>query len=393
MNILMISQYYAPEPFRHPDICEELVKRGHKVTAVVGRPNYPMGWVYPGYRFGRRKDEVINGVKVHRCFTVGRRNNTLFRFLNYYSYCNAARLYLKTVKEDFDVIFVNQLSPIMMVEPAASWKRKHGTPAVLYCLDLWPESLIAGGVKRSSLIYRLYHGRSRELYSFMDKILITSRAFSDYFRKEFGIRETQYLPQYAEELFRADQCRKEPDDCIDLMFAGNVGSAQSVDTILKAAELTLDIPNLRWHIVGDGAEYKRLRSLGEKLPNVIFHGRRPLEEMPKYYSMADAMLVTMQKNPILSLTLPGKVQSYLAAGKPVLGAIDGETPLVIDAANCGFCGGAEDAQALAENVRKFMTADRETLGRNARAFYEERFRKKKFMDALEAALLEQCENR
>lgn len=392
MDILMISQYYAPEPFRHPDICEELVKRGHKVTAVVGTPNYPMGRIFPEYRFGHRKDEVINGVKVHRCFTIGRRSGILFRFLNYYSYCNAARLYLRTVREDFDVIFVNQLSPIMMVEPAVSWKRRHGTPAVLYCLDLWPESLAAGGIRRGSLLYRFFHSQSRKLYSSMDKILITSRAFSDYFRQEFGITDTEYLPQYAEELFRADQCRKEPDDRIDLMFAGNVGAAQAVETILRAAELTLDVPNLRWHIVGDGSELERLAGVGGKIPNVIFHGRKPLEEMPRYYSMADAMLVTMQKNPVLSLTLPGKVQSYLAAGKPILGAIDGETKLVIEAANCGFCGGAEDAQALAENARRFAAADRELLSRNARAFYEEQFRKERFMDALEAALLEQCSN-
>lgn len=386
MKILMISQYYYPEPFRHPDICEELVKRGHEVTAVVGVPNYPMGKVYPGFRFGKNRDEVINGVKVHRCFTIGRRKNLLFRVLNYYSYDLAARRYVSRLKDDFDVIFVNQLSPVMMAEPAIQYKKKHGTPIVLYCLDLWPESVIAGMISRGSYVYRYFHWVSRTIYHQVDQILATSRSFADYFSYQFGIRDIPYLPQYAESIFTPEQCRKPQDAYVDLMFAGNVGTAQCVDTIIRAAELTKDIPNLRWHIVGDGVELGRMQKLAAKLPNVIFYGRKPLEEMPKYYAMADAMLVTLKTDPVLSLTLPGKMQTYMAAGKPVLGAIDGETPLVVQEARCGICGPAENAEILAENARKLMNADREAMGANAHAYYMAHFRKSRFMDELEAIL-------
>lgn len=388
MKILMISQYYAPEPFRHPDICEELVRRGHQVTAVVGTPNYPMGYVYEDYRHGKRKDEVINGVRVHRCFTVGRRNSTLFRMLNYYSYPFFASRYVRHLKEKYDVVFVNQLSPVMMAAPAIAYRKKHGTKTVLYCLDLWPESLVAGGIQRGSTLYKVFHRTSARLYKAMDKILITSRSFAEYFRQEFGISDTQYLPQYAEALFQPEQCAKKPNETVDLMFAGNVGAAQSVDTIIRAAKLTQDIPNLRWHIVGDGSEIERLKLLAGENPNVIFHGRKPLEEMPAYYSMADAMLVTMQPDPVLSLTLPGKVQTYLAAGKPVIGAIDGEAAAVIEAADCGFCAPAGDAEALADCARRFVDADRASMGRNARIFYEAHFDKERFLDTLEAVLKE-----
>lgn len=386
MKILMISQYYYPEPFRHTDICEELVKRGHEVTAVVGVPNYPMGQIYPEFRHGKRRDEVINGVKVHRCFTVGRRRNVLFRVLNYYSYDLSARHYISRMQEDFDVIFVNQLSPVMMAEPAILYKKKHGTPIVLYCLDLWPESLIAGWIDRKSLVYRLFHRVSRNIYHRVDQILATSRSFADYFVYQFGIHDIPYLPQYAESIFTPEQCAKPQDEFVDLMFAGNVGTAQSVDTIIRAAELTRDIPNLRWHIVGDGAELDRMRKLAEKLPNVIFHGRKPLEKMPRYYAMADAMLVTLKTDPVLSLTLPGKMQTYMAAGKPILGAIDGETPLIIKEAQCGLCSPAEDAEALAENARRLLTSDRQSMGQNAYEYYMQHFRKKRFMDELEATL-------
>lgn len=383
MKILVVCQYYYPEPFRHPDICEELVKRGHEVTVVTGLPNYPMGEIYEGYRKGEKRDEVLNGVKVHRCFTIGRRHGTVYRFLNYYSYVFSSTVYIKKLKEEFDVVFVNQLSPVMMAQGAMAYKKKHGTKVVLYCLDLWPESLVAGGIKREGLIYKFFHKVSEKIYRQADKILVTSSSFADYFANEFGINSVTHLPQYAEAIFDPDQCRKKPDDYIDLMIAGNIGAAQSVYTIIKAAQLTKDVPNLRWHIVGDGSELEKLQIMAQGMNQVIFHGRKPLEEMPKYYGMADAMLVTMQKDSMLSKTLPGKVQTYMAAGKPIIGAIDGEASVVISDSVCGICGPAEDEKELAENVRAFVKMDKELFGRNARKYYVEYFEKQMFIDKLE----------
>lgn len=386
MKILVICQYYYPEPFRHTDICEELVKRGHEVTVVTGLPNYPMGEIYEGYCKGEKQDEVLNGVKVHRCFTIGRRRGVVYRFLNYYSYAFSSTAYIKKLKEKFDVVFVNQLSPVMMAQGAIAYKKKYGTKVVLYCLDLWPESLVVGGIKREGAIYKFFHRVSEKIYKQVDQILVTSRSFSDYFLNEFGINSITYLPQYAEAIFSPGQCKKEPDGYIDLMLAGNIGAVQSVDTIIKAAQLTKDIPNLRWHIVGDGSELERLQTMAKGMNQIIFHGRRPLEEMPKYYAMADAMLITMQKDPVLSLTLPGKMQTYMAAGKPIIGAIDGEASIVISDSACGVCGPAEIAEKLAENVRIFIEMDRKVLGRNARAYYDDHFEKKMFIEKLESAL-------
>ena len=154
MKILVICQYYSPEPFRHSDICEELVKRGHEVTVVTGLPNYPMGKIYDGFRHGKKRDEQINGVKIHRCFIIGRRHGAIFRFLNYYSYAISSHFYVKHLKDDFDVVFVNQLSPVMMAKAGITYKKKHNKKLVLYCLDLWPESLVAGGITRGSFIYK-----------------------------------------------------------------------------------------------------------------------------------------------------------------------------------------------------------------------------------------------
>ena len=224
----------------------------------------------------------------------------------------------------------------------------------------------------------------------MDKILITSRMFAEYLQNEFGIEEdkTEYLPQYAEGIFEPLPA-KEETGIFDFMFAGNIGAVQSVETILKAAELLKDEP-VCFHIVGGGTDLERLEKVKEdkKLENVIFYGRRPVEEMPEFYAKANAMLITLAADPILSLTLPGKVQSYMAVGKPVIGAIDGETKTIIETAECGYCGEAENAEQLAENIKKFIEKDtaREVMGRNARTFYEKNFMETLFMDKLENKL-------
>ena len=354
MKILFVCQYYAPEPFRHPDMCEELVRRGHEVTVVTGTPNYPMGVTYDDYKHGAHRDEVLNGVKVHRCRTIARRNNAFFRLLNYYSFVISSRLYVKKLRGDFDLVFVHQLSPVIMAEAGIDYARKHKIPLFLYCLDIWPESMVIGNIKKSSPIFKYFRFASERIYKAADKLLISSQGFAEYFEKEFGITDTIYLPQYAESIFTPEACRKEPDGFIDLMFAGNIGKAQSIDTIIEAARLTQDIKNLRWHIVGEGSELARIKALASSLPQVIFHGRKPLDEMPAYYAKADAMLITMKATKNLSRTIPGKVQTYLAAGKPILGAIDGETRRYIEETKSGLIAPAQDAPDLAEKVREYV---------------------------------------
>lgn len=393
-KILVICQYYKPEPFRISDICEELVHRGHEVHVVTGYPNYPEGVLYEGYGKGKHIDEVINGVKIHRCYTVPRQTGIIKRFLNYYSYAIFSTKYVlskKCVASDgrtFDVVYCNQLSPVMMAHAAIAYKKKYKVPVVMYCLDLWPESLIAGGVKRDSILYKYYHHVSRKIYQKMDKILITSRMFSEYFQQEFGFQDekTEYLPQYAEGIFEEIET-KQVTETFEFMFAGNIGSIQNVDTIIKAAELLKDEP-VRFHIVGSGSDLERLKKIGDHVENVVFYGRRPLEEMPTFYKKADAMLITLQADSVLSMTLPGKVQSYMAVGKPIIGAINGETRRVIEEAKCGYCGSAEDAAELANNIRLFIeNPEKEIMGKNARVYYEKHFEQKEFMDRLEAYLL------
>lgn len=390
MKILVVCQYYAPEPFRISDICEALAEQGNDVTVVTGTPNYPEGEIYPGYEKGARADEVIGGVRVHRCPLIPRKSGAVYRFLNYYSFVWSSRRYLRKMKEDFDVVFVNQLSPVMMAEGALAWAKRNHRRCVLYCLDLWPESLLAGGIGQGSPIYQLFLRISRRIYRSADGILVSSRGYAEYFREKFQIENVRYLPQYAEDLFGELPQPTEEKQTVDFLFAGNVGSGQSVETIVEAARLLKNERTIHIHIVGGGISLEKCRILAEGLPNITFYGRQELEQMPRYYAMADVFLVSLVKDPVLSMCLPGKVQSYLAAGKPVVGAIDGEAARVIREAECGMCAPAEDPETLAELIRRMAAQPelRKQYGENARRYYRAHFQKEKFISDLAGVLQE-----
>lgn len=387
MKILVVCQHYYPEPFRITDICEELVKKGNEVTVITGVPNYPMGNTYKGYERGKKRDELINGVKVHRCFTIPRKHGIVRRVLNYYSFAWSSTRYAKKVKEEYDVVFVNQLSPVMMARAGIAYKKKHDTKLVIYCMDLWPESLKAGGIKENSLAFRHYFNVSNKIYRQADSICITSKSFEEYFLKNFNIdkKKIHYLPQYAEELFKPKDCEKKPNDVYDFMFAGNIGKAQSMSTIIEAAKILKNESNIRFHFVGDGSELDNIKKIvkEEKLNNIFFYGRKPIEEMPKYYKMADAMIVTLSGDSLISTTLPGKVQSYMAAGKPIIGSANGETMDVIRESKCGFCGKAESYKELSNNIRNFIKCNnKKELSNNAINYYNKHFKREIIIDNL-----------
>ena len=395
MKILVVCQYYYPEPVRIGDICEELVKKGNEVTVITGIPNYPMGEIYNGYGFKKKRLENINGVSVRRCFTIPRKKNMIMRFLNYYSFAISSTIACRKLNEKYDVVLVNQLSPIIMANGAIKYKNKNKKKMLLYCLDIWPESLKVGGLTEKSLIFKYFHKVSKRIYKSCDKILVTSKNFKNYLQKEFKIEDKTigYLPQYAENIFNVNDCKKEENETIDLMFAGNMGITQSLDTIIEAANKLQDEKKVYFHFVGNGIDYERIKNKVNtlKLNNVFFHGRKKIDEMPKYYSMADAMLVTLSAESNVSCTVPGKVQSYMAAGKPIIGAINGETREIIEKSKCGFCGKADDVDELVKNIKKFIRyKNKSELGKNSFEYYNKYYQKEKFINELLDSLYLLC---
>ena len=290
--------------------------------------------------------------------------------------------------KDFDFVMVNQLSPVTMAVPALVYKKRTGKKVFLYCMDLWPESIVAVGLPKSGKLYDILYKLSRGIYKNIDVIANTSEKFEDYFKNVLKLEKDYiYLPQYAEEMFSDVKSKPFDPNNIDLVFAGNVGKAQSVETIISAANRIKEYKNIKIHIVGDGSAREKCETMKNELAleNVIFHGRRPLSDMNEFYSMADALLLTLNKNEVVSYTLPGKLQSYMLAAKPIIASIDGAGADVIRKAKCGLCCEAEDDETLAENILKFASDADAVLqyAENSRKYYDECFAKDNFFSSLD----------
>lgn len=404
MRILVACQHYWPEPFNTADVCEGLVSRGHEVAVLTGLPNtgMPGNEIPSEYRVEEGMEEERNGVRVVRVPLHPRRSGALDRVRNYLSFWRNANRRAHGLEGGYDVVLGYQFSPVMQVDPGLVYAREHGVGMLLYCFDLWPASLMAGGFGERSLPFKWMRRVSKRIYSEADRIAVTSPLFDEYFRGELGLEipDSVYLPQYADDAFLSDRTeRAEGFDLskINLTFAGNVGKAQSVDTIVKAAAL-VDDSRVVFHIVGSGSMLDECKRLAGDLgvPNVVFHGRHPVEEMPAFYASSDAMLVTLDDSPMAHYTLPRKVTTYLAAGRPVLAALSGETERVVSDAGCGLSCATGDAEGLARIVREFASMDpgaREELGARARGYYAAHFTKEGFFETLEDQLEQLAEER
>lgn len=388
MKILVVCQYYYPEQFRINDICDQLAAEGHSVTVLTGLPNYPKGEIPYEYKWGKRRKEVVNGVKIVRSFEVARGNGAIRLGLNYLSYMIFASLKTFFMEKDFDIIFVYQLSPVTMAFPAIIAKKITKIPLYLYSCDIWPESMKNIVSNENNIIYRLLKKISTYIYSKSDGIGITSTPFFHYFNTVHSIPmdKISYIPQHAEETYLSIN-ESEDNGIVDFVFMGNIGLAQDIDCILDAVQELKSDFSFKVHFVGDGSYLEDSKLIvNEKglSDHVIFHGRHPLEDMPKFYRFADACLLTLKGDSLVGQTMPSKLQGYMAAGRPVIGAINGAAQEVIRESHCGICVNAGDSKALAEVMKDFIqNPDKyKNNGENGRKYFVDNFTKKIYMEKL-----------
>lgn len=385
MKILIVSQYFWPETFRINDVAHGLKELGHEVSVLTGLPNYPEGRFFDGYGYGGPFREDYAGVPVCRVPLIPRGGGGGVRLaLNYLSFVvSAILLGLPRLRGRFDAILVYEPSPVTVVLPALLLGRLRRIPVLFWVQDLWPESLSATGMVRSRWILGLVERMVRLIYRHSDRILIQSQAFREQVLR-LGARPEKvvYLPNSAEDFYRPVQLapdaaeRDSMPGGFRVLFAGNIGAAQSFDTIIEAATILRDQTDIRWVVLGDGrmresaeAEVKS-RGLSDR---VHFLGRHPAETMPRFFALADVLLVTLRRDPVFAMTVPSKLQSYLACGRPIVAALDGEGARVLAESGAGVACPADDAQALAAAVLRLKglpATEREEMGRRGRAYFE-----------------------
>jgi colanic acid biosynthesis glycosyl transferase WcaI len=398
MRILVVSQYFWPENFRVNDLVAELVRRGHQLTVLTGYPNYPGGQIFPEFSAQPAAYARFHGVEVVRVplLTRGRGGKRLLA--NYLSFAITASVLgrWRLRRRQFDVIFAWETSPITVGIPAAAMRAAKRAPLVFWVLDLWPETLQAIGVVRSRWALAQVGRLVRWIYARCDLILAQSRSFipqiAMYCEQPDRIR---YFPSWAETLYQATDVVPAEElerraGCFTVLFAGNIGEAQDFESILAAAHLLRDDARIRWVVLGDGrmAQWLRQEIARRGLASCFtMLGTFPVERMPSFFAHADALLVSLKKEPLFSLTIPGKVQAYLAAGIPVLAMLDGEGAAIIRQAGAGLTCPAGEPAALAAAVRSLAAMpveQRRAMGVRGRQFAASEFDRDTLITRLEA---------
>jgi colanic acid biosynthesis glycosyl transferase WcaI len=387
LRILIVTQYFWPEDFRINDLVKGLVKLGHQVTVLTGKPNYPSGRLFDGYSCWTRNRETFAGAEVIRVPLVPRGNGGSMRLaLNFISFALFASLFGPIrCRGNFDIVFVYEPSPVTVGLPGLVMKAVKKAPMLFWVQDLWPESLSATGAVQSNWVLDRVAGLVSYIYKGSNLVLVQSKAFVDRVRS-LGAHgdKIRYFPNSAEELYRpvsreANMPLAAMPDGFRVMFAGNVGKAQSFETILGAAEQLRDHHGIHWVILGDGRHLQWVREevARHRLTQCVhLLGRHPIETMPQWFAQADVLLVSLRKDPIFALTIPSKIQSYMACGRPILASLEGEGARIVEEAQAGIVVPPEDASALAKAVLQIAlmpASERETLGQNGRHYFLQEF--------------------
>ena len=394
-RILFVCQYFYPEVFRGNDIAFHWAEEGHEVHVVTGVPNYPDGVFHKGYGVFKKRQETIKGVHVTHLPIVPRGNDSkIMLMLNYFSYFIVACMYVlwKVFADsfkgflgfkksfEFDFVFCQQLSPVMMSLPAVLYKKLKKVLLYTWVLDLWPESLSAAGGISNKHILGFFDWFVKKEYKWSDKILTSSKIVY-YPQWSDGSPSTPFLPP--------NYSLPEILSGFKVMFAGAVGEAQGMECNMQATLLTKERKDIKWVIVGDGRrlpwvqQFVKEHGLEE---TVLTLGRYPSETMPLFFEKADVMLVSLTDSPLFNLYAPAKISSYMASGRPIIACLNGEGAEVVKAAECGWLVAAGDAEGLAKLVIRLADENKETLnakGACGLKFYKENFDKEKCLSNLD----------
>lgn len=396
MKILVFSQYFYPENFRINALCQELVRRGHAVTVVTGYPQYPLGRLYDGYGFDIPYETSWNGVTIHRVKVHPRGKGLAGMLRNTMDYVVEAEKWVKNCRERFDAVYVFEVSPVTVGLPAVAYKKMFHVPMFFNLQDLWPENVEEVlGIRFAPVTWCINRIVDR-IYTASDKILCTSQGFTQNLRSR-GVAHQKliYWPQFCPDvhLERARRPEIYPEDTFNIVFAGNLGDAQGLDLMVEAAKALKGSP-IRWFLVGDGRARARLEQKVQSCgvtEEVTFVGRVDAWDADRYVHFADCAYLSFQDNRLFNMTLPAKLQTYLACGTPILAAAGGESAQLVGENGIGLvC--PPRLEELVETARRAaaMTDDqRRAMSQAARAFYEANFTMDRLVTILEQMLAEE----
>lgn len=398
-RILVVCQHYWPESFRINDIADFFVEKGCEVDVLCGLPNYPQGTLHKGYSFFRKRRQLHNGAHVHRVPEITRGNNTNARILlNYLSFPFFSLFYIPwLLTKNYDKIFLYQLSPVMMSIAGIVVGKIRKIETTMYVLDLWPENLFSVLDIQNPILRRIVTHVSHWHYQRVDKLIVLSEQMKQRLSSITNISPSRItvIPQASEKIYEVDTSDETLNTKygkgFNILYAGNISPAQSFGTMIEAAQLlkASGKHDIKWIIVGDGMSKKQMEedvAAAQLSESFNFEGHKPITEISNYTHVADVLVGCLAKSELLEATIPAKVMSYIASGKPIVLAMDGEVAhLINDTIQCGFVGPTEDATSLAANIAKIYdmpVRERNRLGERARSYHFAHFERNILLNKL-----------
>ncbi|MBX3119940.1 MAG: glycosyltransferase family 4 protein [Fimbriimonadaceae bacterium] len=399
MKILFLSQHYKPEPCdtRTSQLAQHLAARGHKTSVITSFPNYPLGKTYEGWRQQIVKKQQVDGVNVIRVpMYPSHTKSPKRRALSYLSFGLSAAILGEIFTKRPNLIWIHH--PPLTTGLAGYFLAKiKGVPYVYEIHDLWPETLVSTGVIKEGRITRAIRKVCGFLYKRSAAIVVTSAGMKSHLeRQNVEPEKIHVIPQWADEAIYHPVPRdlKFGDEHglngkFNVLFAGNLGLAQGLDTVLCAARRLERFENLQIVLVGNGVEAERLkqRVQDEKITNVRFLGQHPAESMPQFFAWADALLIHLKDDPLFAITVPSKTQVYVACGRPILCGVAGDGADVVSKAACGLTFEPEDVDAMANAIAMMIEASdevRDRFANKARESYLREFGQDALVDRYEA---------
>ncbi|MEN0108867.1 MAG: glycosyltransferase family 4 protein [Pseudomonas sp.] len=388
MRILIVSQYFWPEHFIINDFVRVLAEQGHEVVVATGKPNYPDGKVFDGYRaWGCQRERYLDQIDVLRVPLWPRgQGGAKNLLLNYLSFVVAGLLCLPWMlrKRQFDAVLVFAPSPITQTIPAILLKWLKKAKLLLWVQDLWPESLAATGFVKNPRLLAVVGWLVKAIYHPCDTLLVQSRAFIEPVARYARRDKIVYYPNAINAQAPA-MAVPLPEELVHLLdthfcivFAGNLGTAQALETLVQAAELLRDDPQIRLVLVGSGSRlgWLKAQKQARALDNLVLPGRFAAEAMPQLFERSSALLVSLNDEEVFNQTIPSKLQAYLAAGRPIIASLSGEGARIVSEARAGLASPAQKVLPLVANIRSLKAlgaAERSAMGHSGKAYFEANF--------------------
>ena len=397
-KILIVTEYFYPEEFKINEIAIEWQKKGYEVAILTQEPTYPFGKVYDGYKNRWYFEDSYHGMKVYRVKAVTEYKESLFKkLLKYFTFMFLGSFVALKIGKKYDYVFGFDVGPLTGMVPAIVLKKFYNKPVVLWVQDVWPDSVYAYGFKKRKILVKMLDTFVRFVYKHTSAIAVSGEGFikrvAPYVEKNKTIK---YLPNWADDLDETlKPVKLSEEKKLHFIFAGNIGKVQNLDNVLKAFNMLPQeyLDKAQLNIIGDGSFLEALKQQVSEnhYENIVFWGRKPRNEMNKYFQASDFLIVSLIDKPIFSLTVPAKIQTYIAAKKPILAIICGDAAEIIEKNRLGFTAKPHEISQIKDIFIKAIETtedEKQEFSRNCESLTENEFNKDRIIDKMLKLLMD-----